>query len=218
MKKIVLFISLIFSMIYLVGCNEATPTETPKVTYDIPNIEPFRLSSIVDVTSTKCEASYAVFAPYTDTYNINCTKSSKIVVYTKEEIIAEGTTEIEVELKQDEVYGIKIETPEPSTKFKLHSLAKNNAVTLPYDVDTKISASSFSTTGDANDPLQSATINYTKRTGGKYIYSSTDTIAGATLVIDGNKMVITLDTPATSFTITKLAIQVRASQIDIYTE
>ncbi len=172
MKKIVLFISLIFSMIYLVGCNETTPTETQKVTYDIPNIEPFRLSSIVDVTSTKCEASYAVFAPYTDTYNINCTKSSKIVVYTKEEIIAEGTTEIEVELKQDEVYGIKIETPEPSTKFKLHSLAKNNAVTLPYDVDTKISASSFSTTGDANDPLQSATINYTKRTGGKYIYSN----------------------------------------------
>ena len=40
-------------MIYLVGCNETTPIETQKVTYDIPNNEPFRLSSIVDVTSTK---------------------------------------------------------------------------------------------------------------------------------------------------------------------
>ena len=171
MKKIIMLFS--FLMLFLmVGCNEATKTPTPKVTYDIPNIEPFRLSSIVDVSSETGEISYAVFAPYTDTYEINCTKSSKIIVYTEDEIIIEGTTEVEVELEKDKVYGLRIETIEPSMKFMLHTNAKNNKVEMPYDVETQISASSFSTTGDGNDPLQSATINYTKRTGGKYIYSN----------------------------------------------
>ena len=96
---------------------------------------------------------------------------------------------------------------------------------------TNNKAASTSNVGDYSNPgrfykSSDLTIEYSEAMtkiviytpGGKYIYSSTDTIAGATLVIDGNKMVITLDTPATSFTITKLAIQVRASQIDIYTE
>lgn len=101
-----------------------------------------------------------------------------------------------------------------------------NGITVTND-----KASSTSNVGDFSDPgrfykSSNLTISYTEAIttivintpGGKYCYSATDTIEGATLTLDGNNMIITLDTPATSFTISKLAIQVRASKISVYTE
>ena len=51
--------------------------------------------------------------------------------------------------------------------------------------------------------------------GGKNFNTMT-TVAGATIVIDGTNVTITLDTPATSLTITKLLNQVRISTIEVY--
>ena len=168
MKKIRYFIFIL--LITLVGCSNTTTTTQKR--YGIPENEPFRLSSIVDVTSSRGVASYAVVAPYSDTYKINCTKSSKIVVYSQEKVIAEGTTELEANLEKDKIYGVRIETNEPSIKFMLHTTAVNNEVTLPYDIETQLDSSSYDVNGDENDPLQSTVINYTKREGGKYIYSN----------------------------------------------
>lgn len=169
MKKFRLLVFLL--ILILTGCSETTTTTTRKKYY-IPGTEPFRLSSIVDVTSRSGVSSYAVVAPYSDTYHISCTKSSKIVVYSKNNIINEGTTEVDVTLEKDTVYGLRIETPEPSTKFMLHTVADNNKVTLPYDISTNVDTSNYKTNSDDNDPLQSSVINYTKRNGGKYIYSN----------------------------------------------
>ena len=54
--------------------------------------------------------------------------------------------------------------------------------------------------------------------GGKYIFAESVEIAGATLTIEGNNMIIVLNTPSTTFTISGLANQIRASQISVYTE
>ena len=51
--------------------------------------------------------------------------------------------------------------------------------------------------------------------GGKNFNTMT-TVAGATIVIDGTNVTITLDTPTTSLTITKLLNQVRISTIEVY--
>jgi len=96
---------------------------------------------------------------------------------------------------------------------------------------TNNKGASTSNVGDYSDPgrfykSSTLTIEYSEEItkivihtpGGKYIYSSSDSIDGATLEFDGNNMIITLNTPSKSFTINKLAIQVRASQIDIYTK
>ena len=172
MKKIVVLITFILSLVCLVGCSDLPTTSEPKNPYSIPNMEAFRLSSVVDISKEDRSATYKVVAPYSDTYKINCTKSSKIVIYTKDKVISEGTTEIEVKLEKGQIYGLRVETVEPSTKFKLHAVAKNIKVEMPYDVNTQIDASSYSIESTGVDPLQSAVINYTKREGGKYIYSN----------------------------------------------
>lgn len=48
-------------------------------------------------------------------------------------------------------------------------------------------------------------------------YSSSDTIPGATLTVEDKVMTVVLDTPATSFTIDSLALQIRVVSIDVYT-
>lgn len=171
MKKfIVLFFSLF--LIFLTGCNdEKTPTPTPKETFEIEGT-PFRLSSIVDETLDNGVRSYAVIAPYTDTYTIRCTKTSRIVIYDESDIIKEGVDNFEVDLVKDTTYGIRVETNGEKISFKLHVEAKNNKITLPYDVAQPIDITSYSTSSNGTDPLTDATVNYTKRSGGKYIYSN----------------------------------------------
>ena len=55
-------------------------------------------------------------------------------------------------------------------------------------------------------------------TAGGKCYSSTDTIEGATLTVDGKVMTIVLDEATTSFTIAALATQIRVDQIDFLAE
>lgn len=72
--------------------------------------DPFRLSSIVDETGQDGVSSYAVKAPYTDKYSIKCTKTTRIVIYNEDKILAEGEKELEVKLTKDFIYGIRVET------------------------------------------------------------------------------------------------------------
>lgn len=169
-KYIVLFLSLF--LIFLSGCNDAKTKEpTKEQFYEIVGPE-FRLSSIVDNTLDDGTRCYAVVAPYTDIYTIKCTKTSKIIIYTETEIIKEGVDNLEVSLEKDHKYGLKVETNGTKMNFKLHVEAKNHKITIPYDVNDPIDISSYSTTSNGTDPLSDATINYTKRSGGKYIYSN----------------------------------------------
>ena len=148
-----------------------TPTPTPEEVYDIEG-DPFRLSSIVDETGSDGVSSYAVKAPHTDKYSIKCTKTSRIVVYDENSILAEGEKELEVKLVKDSIYGIRIETGGAKKNFKLQVKALDNLVTLPYDVATPVDASKLSTESDGTNPLEDATVDYVKRKGGKYIYSN----------------------------------------------
>ena len=96
---------------------------------------------------------------------------------------------------------------------------------------TNNKAASTSNVGDYANPgrfykSSDLTIEYTSEItkiiintpGGKYIFADNVEIAGATLVIEGNNMIFTLDTPSKTFTISGLANQIRASQISVYTE
>ena len=171
MKK--LFLLLFFSfLIVFVSCNNQTDNpkeEKPK--YQIVG-DAFRLSSIVDSTDDNGVATYAVLAPYTDTYEIKCTKSSKLIIYNNEKVLYEGTTELLVDLEEDKTYGLRIETNGEKTKFKIHSKALNNLITLPYDVNTPIDTTNINLSNNGADPLMASEINYTKREGGSYIYSN----------------------------------------------
>ena len=96
---------------------------------------------------------------------------------------------------------------------------------------TNNKAASTSNVGDYANPgrfykSSDLTIEYTSEItkiiintpGGDYIFADNVKIAGATLVIEGNNMIFTLDTPSKTFTISGLANQIRASQISVYTE
>ncbi len=70
----------------------------------------------------------------------------------------------------------------------------------------------------------SLTISYTQEfntivitTAGGKCYTGSETLVGATLTVSNGVMIITLDTPANTFTFEKLVSQIRASKIEIYT-
>lgn len=171
MKKIATFLSCFFLLFSVVSCKESDQPENKDPQYKIEGTS-FELSSIVDETLDDGIRSYSVIAPHTDTYTFKCTKSSKIIVYDEKEIIKEGASELEVSLEKNKNYGIRIETNSTKTKFKLHVSAKDNPVTLPYDVATPLDVTNISLENNEYDPLEAATIDYKKREGGTYIYSN----------------------------------------------
>ena len=166
-----LFLSIIL-LFTLVGCfsTSNSSSSSKKEEYEILG-DPFRLSAIVDSTNDQGVATYAVYAPYTDTFALSCTKSSRIVIYDEEKIIKEAEKEMEVDLIKDKLYGIRIETP-TKINFKLQCKALNNLVTIHYDVGQAVDTTTFDTSSNSNDPLVSANVEYVKRSGGTYIYSN----------------------------------------------
>ena len=54
-------------------------------------------------------------------------------------------------------------------------------------------------------------------TSGDKCYSAGATLDGATLTVEGNLMIIELDTPATSFEISELVTQIRVSKLYVFT-
>lgn len=171
MKKLTMLLSSFFLLFSTVSCGETSQSQSDEMIYLIEGTS-FRLSSIVDETLDDGTRMYSVIAPYTDTYTIKCTKSSKIVVYDEKQILKEAASELEVELEKGKNYGIRVETNSVKTKFKIHVSAKENFVTLPYDVATPTDVTNISLENNEYDPLESATIEYKKREGGTYIYSN----------------------------------------------
>ena len=189
MKRLFCLLLILSSLFTLISCKITIKKDNEDLddssneTYQISG-EVFRLSSIVDTTDDNGVASYAVCAPYTDTYVIKCTKSSKLVIYDDEKIIKEGTTEIQVDLEKDVVYGLSIETNSEKKSFKIHSKALNNVITLPYDVAEAIDISTISLDNDGADPLVSSNVDYKKREGGTYVYSNNPELIPADSVGD----------------------------------
>ena len=168
MKRLYLLILLGFIFI-VSSCNNNINNEEP-----VYNIEgtPFRLSSIVDETNENGIKNYAVIAPYTDEYEITCTKTSKLIIYDENKVIAEGIDEIKVELVKGQTYGLRVETNGVKCDFKVHTTPLNNQITLPYDVLEAQDVSNITINDKNVSPLTAAKIDYQKREGGNYIYSN----------------------------------------------
>ncbi len=94
---------------------------------------------------------------------------------------------------------------------------------------TNNKATSASAVADYSNPARfykssSLTFEYAQNitkivitTSGGKCYAATDTISGATLTVSAGQMIIELDTPATSFTISSLLVQIRASKVEVFT-
>lgn len=129
----------------------------------------FRFSSIDDCTDEGGVRSYLVYAPHTDEYDVRLEGASLVLLKGEEELLS-GTGEMTVSLEKDEIYTLNVSTDGANADFKLTVSAKNNLVTLPYDVATPIDTTGFDVNG--SDKISAAEVNYVKRTGGTYIYSN----------------------------------------------
>ncbi len=132
----------------------------------------FRLSGVTDVTDGSGARTYAVFAPYTDTYRLTCPDASALSLSRSSggEIIAEGETSLSASLTENETYTLTVRTAKPGQTFSLETVAENHTVTLPYDVLPAEDVSNLPLEGDGIDPLEPAKVNYVKRDGGTYVY------------------------------------------------
>ena len=111
---------------------------------------------------------YYVKAPYTDKYKIESDgdEVKKITLYDKGKVVSKGEEKIIVDLVKDEIYKLVVETNKSGDAFSIKTTAQKNRVVYPYDVvaDTSVEANII--------PENEAEINYTKRSGGTYIYSN----------------------------------------------
>jgi hypothetical protein len=144
--------------------DEPTPPDDP-----VEELDGFRLSSIDDVTDENGVRSYTVYAPYTDTYSLVGKDVKRITLKKDGEIVAKGT-DFKVDLEQNAVYTLEVETEDANADFKITITAENHLVTLPYDVPEKNDPIEYHVY--VNDKLTAAEVNYIKRTGGTYIYSN----------------------------------------------
>ena len=151
--------------------DEPTPPDDP-----VEELDGFRLSSIDDVTDENGVRSYTVYAPYTDTYSLVGKDVKRITLKKDGEIVAKGT-DFKVDLEQNAVYTLEVETEDANADFKITTTAENHLVTLPYDVPEKNDPIEYDVYG--NDKLTAAEVNYIKRAGGTYIYSNNPEQFGA---------------------------------------
>ena len=159
MKKIGLIILLLIISVFVFGCEKKE---------DYSNELAIRLSSISDVSNDNKEMVYYVKAPYTDKYKIESDgdEVKKITLYDKGKVVSKDEEKIVVDLVKDEIYKLVVETNKPGDAFSIKTTAQKNRVVYPYDVvaDTSVEANIT--------PGNEAEINYTKRSGGTYIYSN----------------------------------------------
>jgi len=130
----------------------------------------FRLSSISDITDSTGTATYDVIAPYTDTYTLTCSNAKSIKLYYNATVVASGTSSVTASLTKGKGYTLEIKTSYRNTSFNLTTVAKNNQVTLPYDVATPINTSGFSLSSTQSYAMTATPINYQKRDNGTYVY------------------------------------------------
>ena len=135
---------------------------------DYSDKDAFRLSSIFDVSDENGKREYFVYAPYTDTFTITSENHNveSITLYQSGKKIYEEEKKIVCELTENEIYKLVIKTYEENKKIELEVKAKAHKIEYPYGVD---SGNKTSIDVKANE---AAYIEYTKREGGKYIYSN----------------------------------------------
>lgn len=163
MKKcIALLMATLLFILPMIGCAPAANNE-----------EAFRLSGVNDISGDNGKCSYAMVAPYTDTYTFVGTDEVKSMTLQngvkKTTSDAEG---LEVELKEGDTVTLTVETYDANTAFEVIASAAEHLITLPYDVATPVDTSTISLEGDGTDPLVPAQIDYVKRAGGTYVYSN----------------------------------------------
>jgi hypothetical protein len=144
--------------------DDPVPPDNP-----VEELDGFRLSSIDDVTDENGVRSYTVYAPYTDTYSL-VGKDVKCITLRKDGKEIAAGKELTVELDENVVYTLEVETEEAIADFKITTTAENHLVTLPYDVAGPVDPSAYDVYG--SDKLTAAEVNYIKRAGGTYIYSN----------------------------------------------
>ncbi|MCI8554822.1 MAG: hypothetical protein HFJ80_07765 [Clostridiales bacterium] len=151
------------------GCevSDAPPaSEAGSVSAAPVNAEVFRLSGIEDVTDEKGVRSYAMAAPYTDSYTFTSADTKEIAVFDGNQKVTAGEKEVAADLTEGKTYTIQVVTEKANTLFSLKAVAAEHEVTLPYDTVKAPEGTKLTAAGEATR------IEYQKREGGTYIYSN----------------------------------------------
>ena len=142
-----------------------------QTTLNVKNSEVFRLSSLYDDIPSNGIATYKMYAPYDDNYKISCNTATNIQIYnSSKSLIANGEESVEINLKKDDIVYVSIKA-EAEKFFKLVVTLKDHSVELPYEINSKVNISDYSTKTNNNyTGVKAATLNYTKRSDERGLY------------------------------------------------
>ncbi len=128
------------------------------------------LSGVDDRTDVNGFCTYTMRAEYTDTYTFTCPNAAIHSVITNKGT-TKGSTTVTKDIVAGELVDIVIQAKYANIKAVLTVTPKNNTRRIPYEPQFTVDSSKLDTVGDASqNPLQAATLEYTKREGGSYVY------------------------------------------------
>ncbi len=129
------------------------------------------LSGAEDVTDSTRTRTYTMYAEYSDTYTFTCSEASSIAVKSDRHASKTGTTSLSVYFLAGEVCEVTVTTRYANTSFDLEVTPTANRYRLPYKPHFTVDAAKLDVYGNsAVDPLKAASVEYTKRAGGTYVY------------------------------------------------
>ncbi|MBQ9414411.1 MAG: dockerin type I repeat-containing protein [Clostridia bacterium] len=141
--------------------------ETPITAEGLP------LSSYSDMTDADSVSAYEMTCELSDTYKFSCVAAKSIRITTLSgSTIASGGSTIQADLTAGKTYHIAMQSLKANQSFTMNVTAQNHVIRLPYEARFTSDPEDYETTGVSGNPVQSAEIVYTKRAGGKYIYSN----------------------------------------------
>ena len=139
---------------------------------NLVNKKAFYVSNILDNTNENKVATYKLVTDFADDYHFSCKESSSITLYDEnEKIINSCNNEMTLSLKKKSVYYVKVETAHKNENFFLRCYPIHKQIAVPYkqNITNNGKGISFEYSEEEYKP---AKIEYSKRSGGTYIYSN----------------------------------------------
>jgi len=134
-----------------------------------PDPDYIPLSGFEDVTNAARKCVYTMQAEYTDTYTFSCPKASSITVHTDTGYV-QGTTSVKKTIVAGEWCDITVTGYSAGAKVAMTVTPQTNYYRLPYEPHHTIDPTALPTTGTSANPLTAASLEYTRREAGRYIY------------------------------------------------
>ena len=172
MKKNKLFCVLLSAFVVLQGCKTSKEEENITMKNQVNEVSLYG-GHIQDDSGENAHKVYKVKTFVKDKYYMDSSANEAFNIYdAKGKLLKENGYGQEIDIEKNKTYFIEVKTKNPYESIDITFNPIHNKVVTPYEINSSINASKYSTKSLKEDPLQAAKVNMVQRKGGTYLYSN----------------------------------------------